>query len=188
MLLDLEGHPLDVGVSSNEGSTLAILAVCGWLAEGHRSDRLWRHQIDYFGGAEMARQVQDGVTVAKGSCLCGAIRFEITGYIPCGSVCHCEQCRKQSGHAWASIHVAEAALKIDDMCALRWYSASPAARRGFCAECGSTLFWDPLDEDKISVSLGALDPPTGAKLTKHIFTAYKGDYYDIDDSLPRQAY
>ena len=66
---------------------------------------------------------------------------------------------------------------------LAWYSASDKARRGFCETCGSMLFWDPVDEDKISVSLGVLDNPTSAKLTKHIFTKDKGDYYEITDGL-----
>jgi hypothetical protein len=125
--------------------------------------------------------------MTHGSCLCGAVRFTIDGPLAPGSLCHCGQCRKQSGHAWASTHIPRAALAVTDDGALRWYSASPAARRGFCGTCGATLFWDPVDEDRISVSLGALDAPTGARLAGHIFTAHKGDYYDIDDSLPKKA-
>lgn len=125
--------------------------------------------------------------MTTGSCLCGAIRFEIVGDPVGGSLCHCGQCRKQSGHAWASTHVPLDRLRIADDRTLRWYNASPTARRGFCSTCGSSLFWDPVDEDKISVALGALDAPSGARLKKHIFTAHKGDYYDIDDSLPKQA-
>ena len=123
----------------------------------------------------------------KGSCLCGAIRFTIAGDLAPGTLCHCGQCRKQSGHAWASTHIPQANLRIEDDTELRWYSASPIARRGFCAACGSTLFWDPVDEDHISVALGSLDDPTHAQLSKHIFTAHKGDYYDINDSLPQSA-
>lgn len=68
---------------------------------------------------------------------------------------------------------------------LRWYQSSDTVRRGFCGTCGSFLFWDPADEDKLSVSMGILDAPTGARLSKHIFVASKGDYYDLQDGLPQ---
>ena len=68
---------------------------------------------------------------------------------------------------------------------LRWFAASPTARRGFCGQCGSALFWNPSDEDRISVAMGAIDPPHGVRIEKHIFTAHKGDYYDINDGLPQ---
>jgi hypothetical protein len=68
---------------------------------------------------------------------------------------------------------------------LRWYLSSPAARRGFCAKCGASLFWDPVGEGRMSIMAGALDSPTGLSAQGHIFTAEAGDYYHIDDGLPR---
>lgn len=67
-----------------------------------------------------------------------------------------------------------------------WYDASPKATRGFCATCGSFLFWKAHDEDTISVSLGSLEAPTDVHLEKHIFCADKGDYYAIADDLPQK--
>ena len=119
----------------------------------------------------------------KGSCLCGGVTFEVTGPLPEGVACHCGQCRKNSGHYWASVHVPEKDLKLNSEAGLSWYSASDIARRGFCQTCGSTLFWNPHEEDKISISLGALEAPTGTVIQKHIFTADKGDYYSISDGL-----
>lgn len=121
----------------------------------------------------------------KGSCLCGAIRFE-TSALPKGvSMCHCGQCRKQSGGVWSSAYVPERDLHIDG--AVNWYAASNTAKRGSCPTCGSFLFWKANDEDTISFSLGAIDGPTGLTLEKHIFVADKGDYYDIADGLPQSA-
>lgn len=120
-----------------------------------------------------------------GRCLCGGVAFQITGHLAPGSICHCGQCRRQGGHTWASTHIPEAALVFTAKDTLTWYEATPGIRRGFCGRCGSFLFWNPEDEDKISVSMGALDPPTGAHIAKHIFTAHKGDYYDIDGALPQ---
>jgi len=69
---------------------------------------------------------------------------------------------------------------------VRWYAASPTAKRGFCPICGSFLFWKGHEEPDTGVALGALDGPTGLKLERHIFTADKGDYYDIDDGIAQE--
>jgi hypothetical protein len=118
-----------------------------------------------------------------GSCLCGGVAFEISGDMTPPSVCHCSQCRRQSGHVWSSTCVPQQALTLTAQESLRWYAASTTAKRGFCATCGSFLFWKHNDEDDISISMGVLDAPTGLKLDRHIFTADKGDYYDIADGL-----
>ena len=122
-----------------------------------------------------------------GSCLCGAVRFTVSGPLGESDACHCTQCRKQSGHFWASANVKTADLAIEGEDSLRWYHSSEKVRRGFCATCGSFLFWDPVRHPEvIAVAMGALDKPTGVRLHKHIFTADKGDYYDIADGLPQE--
>lgn len=121
----------------------------------------------------------------SGSCLCGAVRFEVTGLLRPPDACHCVQCRKQSGHFWVSTDVARVELAIHGDESLAWFQSSAKVRRGFCVRCGSSLFWDPADKDKIGVAMGALDPPTGTRLGMHIYVAEKGDYYDIDDGLPQ---
>lgn len=119
----------------------------------------------------------------KGSCLCGAVTFRITAEAEGFSVCHCTQCRKQSGHLWASAHVPDASLEVFGD--VRWYQSSETARRGFCPTCGSFLFWKDSRDPHISFSLGSVDGGVGARLQKHIFTSSKGDYYDIADGLPQ---
>jgi hypothetical protein len=121
----------------------------------------------------------------NGSCLCGAVSFELAGPLSAPTACHCSQCRRQSGHFWASTEAPRAALTLHGGDALRWYQASDKARRGFCGTCGSFLFWDPLGQDRIAVAMGALDPPTGLELALHIFVDDKGDYYTIGDGLPQ---
>jgi len=127
----------------------------------------------------------------KGSCLCGAVTFEIEGELGRSDACHCDQCRKWTGHYLASVEVARSALTVHGEDQLRWYESSAKVRRGFCARCGSSLFFDPLDTVKHSwtgVSLGALDKPTGVTLGMHIFVAEKGDYYEIADGLPQNEH
>lgn len=122
--------------------------------------------------------------MTSGRCLCGEVTFETTATPKGATVCHCGQCRKQSGHTWASAHVDKADLTISGQ--VTWYAASDMAERGFCPLCGSFLFWRAHDEDTISFALGALQAPTGITLEKHIFVADKGDYYDIADGLPQE--
>ncbi len=120
----------------------------------------------------------------QGSCLCGAVRFTVNAAAKGPSVCHCGQCRKQSGHLWSSAYAPEASITVTGP--VKWFEATPSAKRGFCPTCGSFLFWKAHDEDTMSFALGALDGPTGIKLEKHIFVADKGDYYDIKDGLPQK--
>ena len=120
----------------------------------------------------------------KGSCLCGAVRFAVAGDLPGPDACHCTQCRKQSGHYFASTDVARASVTIEGAENLCWYRSSEKVRRGFCKICGSSLFWDPIGRDWIAVAMGGFDKPTGATLAKHIFAADKGDYYEINDDIP----
>ena len=121
----------------------------------------------------------------KGSCLCGAVRFEVEGELEGPDACHCTQCRRQSGHYFASTNVRRDALHIEGGENVTWFRSSEKVRRGFCATCGSLLFWDPIGRDITSVAMGAFDKPTGTKLAIHIFVADKGDYYDIADGLPQ---
>jgi len=122
-----------------------------------------------------------------GSCLCGAVTFEVTGALSPPDACHCTQCRKVSGHYWASTDVKRSALTIRGADQVAWFPSSERVRRGFCSNCGSSLFWDPIEKDLIGVAMGAFDKPTETRLAIHIFVADKGDYYDIADGLPQNA-
>ncbi|PWE29322.1 aldehyde-activating protein [Maritimibacter sp. 55A14] len=121
-----------------------------------------------------------------GGCLCGAVRFAIEGPAPPPLACHCSQCRKQSGHVWAATDCPREALTVDGAEALNWYRSSESAERGFCRVCGSFLFWRGDGATRVDVAMGALDAPTGLTLAGHIWTADKGDYYDIADGIPQQ--
>ncbi|MEM9845623.1 MAG: GFA family protein [Pseudomonadota bacterium] len=101
--------------------------------------------------------------------------------------CHCAECRKVSGHYWAATSVADDDLHLERDDGLTWYRSSEAIKRGFCAKCGSTLFYKPLAEDRIVVSAGVLEAGSGLSMTNHAFAAEKGDYYDIADGLPQYA-
>ncbi|WP_299840642.1 GFA family protein [uncultured Paracoccus sp.] len=117
-----------------------------------------------------------------GSCLCGAVRFSGHPETPHVIACHCSQCRKWSGHVWASFHLTSARIEGE----VRWFRSSDHAERGFCPSCGTSLFWRLEGREVLSVSAGALTDPTGLNLGEHIYAADKGDYYEIADNLPRK--
>ena len=126
---------------------------------------------------------------ATGRCLCGAVRYEVRGPLRDVLVCHCEECRRFGGYLGAfSATRGEHLLVLDDT-ALRWAESPQSdhdARRAFCGECGSSLFWHAKGSERISISAGTLDRPTGLRLAAHIYTHQAGDYDElVDDGLPR---
>ena len=123
----------------------------------------------------------------KGSCLCGAVRFEVAGELPAPDACHCTACRKSSGHYFVSADVPRAALTVHGAENVRWYRSSEKARRGFCGTCGASLFWDPVGRDWTGIAMGALDGPTGTRIALHVHAAEKGDYYEIEDGAEQFA-
>ena len=110
----------------------------------------------------------------QGSCLCAAVRYELLTTPKAVSHCHCGQCRKGHGAAFASYaSIARSALRIlhgaDKITA---YSSAPTVVREFCSQCGSTLFWSRSEgefADWISIALGTLDTPFVAQKQKHVY-------------------
>ncbi|MBU3031424.1 GFA family protein [Paracoccus marinaquae] len=111
-----------------------------------------------------------------GACLCGAVAFSGEGRAVAAHECHCGQCRRWSGHVWAYVTMRWPALHFSRDEALCWYRHSPRATRGFCGTCGSGLFWRPEGTNRVDVSAGALDLPTGLRLGSVSYPQYRGDY------------
>ncbi len=123
----------------------------------------------------------------KGSCLCGGVRYEVTG--PLGRVvnCHCSMCRKATGAAFRTRARVESG-------AFRWlageelvsqYASSPGERRTFCRVCGATLPTFFLDRPgEIGLPLGTLDDDPGVKPSAHVFVDSKAPWWEITDDLP----
>ena len=122
---------------------------------------------------------------ATGGCLCGAVRYELRGELRGVYNCHCGQCRRSHGHFGAYSSVTHDQISFTISRGLKWYCSSNIARRGFCGECGSSLFWEPADKGHLAIAAGSFDPPSGLTTLGHIFTDDEGDYYTIDDDLER---
>jgi hypothetical protein len=127
--------------------------------------------------------MSDGETVRKGSCACGAVRFQTTAALRAVMACHCGQCRKSLTNYGAFTAVDRSGLVVEGDDSITWYDSSAGVRRGFCRHCGSNLFWDYAAKPQVSIAAGAFDQPSGLRQTSHIFVADKADFYDIADGL-----
>jgi len=119
--------------------------------------------------------------MATGGCLCGAVRYEVRGPLRDVLICHCTECRRWSGHLFAATAAARADFHVVGERGLRWIARAESdtgARRGFCCEGGTSLFWDSPDRDTVSIAAGSLDPPTGLRVMGHVYVGQAGDYYD----------
>lgn len=119
--------------------------------------------------------------------MCGKLRYIISGPRRNIIVCHCENCRRSHGHVAAYTCADKKDIDIqqsDD--SLRWYhDKGPDTFRGFCGDCGASLFWDANDDGgKLSVSAGSLDNSDDLTIIGHIFVGEKGGYYDVSTGLP----
>tara|TARA_B110000503_G_scaffold40865_1_gene67241 strand:- start:5284 stop:5706 length:423 start_codon:yes stop_codon:yes gene_type:complete len=123
---------------------------------------------------------------ATGSCLCGAVKYQVTGALRPVVACHCGQCQKTSGHHVAATSAKRENFKLLEERGLKWFSSTVGIRRGFCQQCGGNLFWDKAELPSISIFAGTLDQPSGLQLVEHIYVKDKADYYEITDGLPQQ--
>ena len=117
--------------------------------------------------------------VTSGSCNCGSVKWKATGDMRQVIACHCSQCRKQTGLYYAATNVANDRLSVEGAEYLTWYQSSDEAKRGFCSECGSALFWKHGDKDYTSILAGSIDGESRLKTVEHIFVADKADFYEL---------
>ena len=125
----------------------------------------------------------------KGSCLCGAVRYRLEGSFLGINYCHCRQCRKASGTAFAT----NGALPVTDFMldsgadVLRAYESSPGKRRHFCGVCGSPIYSHAdASPDVLYLRVGTLDDEEAIRPDVHIHVASMARWHTIGDDLPRR--
>lgn len=123
-----------------------------------------------------------------GACLCGAVRYEIAGELAGVQFCHCSQCRRASGAAFA----ANVPVGADDFRItagadrLRAYASSPGKERLFCQDCGSPIISRSAgDPAHVRVRAGTLDEPAPTRPAFHFHVASKAGWLAIEDDLPQ---
>lgn len=123
----------------------------------------------------------------QGSCLCGAVKFRIHGELAPIQACHCSQCRKAQGGAFASnIPVTQDAFELlAGSERLKAFESSPGKRRVFCGDCGSPIY---SHTDKLPgvlrVRAGMLEGELLSRVEAHYHVASKANWWDIGDELP----
>jgi hypothetical protein len=126
---------------------------------------------------------------SSGRCLCGAVTYRVSGPLRDVVLCHCVECRRWCGHTGAFAATRREHVTVSGP--LRWIDSPESdrhARRGFCGECGSSLFWEPATAGTTCIAAGTIDEPTGLQLAGHWYTHAPGDYHELpDDGLPRNA-
>ena len=121
-----------------------------------------------------------------GSCLCGAVRYEVTGRISPIALCHCSKCRKANGSAFHSGALCRKSkfrwLSGED--AIREYRTESGYRVRFCGTCGSPVPMHLEDEEFVVLQMGALDADPGSRPVYHFWVGSKARWFDPNASLP----
>lgn len=123
----------------------------------------------------------------RGSCLCRAVRFEVTAPFGRMTHCHCSMCRKSHGAAFATYaDVPASAFRfVEGGEHVEAYRSSRNVRRTFCRRCGSNLqFLHDERPDVVEVAIGTLDDDPGKRPEAHIFVGSKASWLEIADGLP----
>ena len=125
------------------------------------------------------------VTSASGRCACGAVSYRINGPMRGVFNCHCNWCRRTSGHFAAATQVSREDFTLDAGESLTWWSPNVRDEYGFCSICGGTVLWrSDAYPNQISIFAGSLNKPTGLKTIGVGFSEYASDYHTLDDSIP----
>ena len=129
-------------------------------------------------------QHMGNLTQATGGCLCGRVRFECSGEVVHSLVCHCRMCQRASGSSFAGIMFVPSRGLIITAGETRIYGSSTTSKRHFCADCGSSLFFERVSSSLHGILVGALDDPNVFEPTMHICLSSKQAWVALSDGLP----
>lgn len=116
--------------------------------------------------------------LVKGSCLCGAIEYEVELIPDKIFNCHCSKCRKAHGAAFATLAFA----KGEDVLAEHKVKRGT---RAFCSNCGLRLMnYVPDKNEYLSVTLACVDTGLDVGPVSHVFTGSKASWYEPSDDIP----
>jgi len=123
-----------------------------------------------------------------GSCLCGAVRFEVEPPTRFCIHCHCSMCRRNHGAAfvtWFGVPKAQFRIVAGEPTLTR-YQSSEHGTRSFCSRCGSSLFCVlDSDPDTIDVTLASMEAPIDRRPEGHVFFDTHVDWVEFRDELPK---
>ena len=125
----------------------------------------------------------------NGACLCGAVSFRVAAPSLWAAHCHCSLCRHAHGAAfvtWLGTR-AETTEVGDAESQLRWFDSSPGAQRGFCARCGSSLFFrGERWPGELHIAYANFQSPPDRQPQAHVYFDTHVPWLQINDELPRK--
>ena len=119
----------------------------------------------------------------EGGCHCGNVRYVVTGPLRDVILCHCYDCMKTIGTSIAATASPDDAITITGD-ALKWYESSDIAKRGFCGECGASLFYKAYDATHTSILAGTLDDPNSVACGGQIYAHDCPAFMRVPDDIP----
>jgi heme-degrading monooxygenase HmoA len=122
------------------------------------------------------------------SCLCDGVRLRLTGRLGPAAFCHCSQCRKANGSAFACNAPLRARyLEFErgrDL--IREFESSPGKFRAFCSRCGSPIYSRvSADPESFRIRMGIIDDDPERRPLFHVWVGSKAPWFEITDALPR---
>ncbi len=127
-------------------------------------------------------------SVVTGRCLCGGVRFVVELPTLWSAHCHCTLCQRAHGAplvTWVGVDCGSFSLTGDNP--VRWYESSEDSRRGFCADCGSTLFFSS-DRwpGEIHIVRTAFEQAIDREPSGHVFFESHAPWFPFEDALERR--
>ena len=123
----------------------------------------------------------------RGSCLCGAVQYEIPDELLYAAYCHCSECRRFSGSAFSALGgIAMAQLQIntgEDK--IKFFRKTEASNLAFCEVCGSSLFTEKPLKGLAHLRLGTLMDSPSLTPQAHVLVGSKAPWFEITDNLPQ---
>lgn len=104
-----------------------------------------------------------------GGCHCRGGRFCLTGPLRQALICHCRDCFQIAGLSWGATSVPDDSFELNAQQTLGWYDSSAWAKRGFCRNCGASLFYRLNGISRTSVAIGMLDDANDLVIAGQIF-------------------
>ena len=123
----------------------------------------------------------------SGGCLCGGVKYQVSGTPQFAANCHCSMCRRQTGSAYLpAVGFDKNEFKFTKGENLvSKYSSSPGGERWFCRECGSALGGASKDQPMVFINMGTMEGDPGIKPQMHVFVGSKAPWDEITDKLPQ---
>lgn len=117
-----------------------------------------------------------------GACLCGQVKYRVTGPFEVFHICHCSQCRRSTGSAHAS-NIFTTEDRLEWICGQhlikRYTPQQPnVISKSFCSHCGSLVPYTSLKSGKLIIPAGSLDTAPKIKPCDNIFWQDRASWYD----------